>query len=162
MIYSISATRQREGVSSVQVSWVIRRPVLLRPVLLVAALCAVLAAAFPGLVSYAADAPPRHPVTSVDETSRAGSRPGEGRERPGRAQPLPPDLPPRPYSPPRIPPPPQQPMPTPAAHRNSAWEPTGQPPAGPVLPNLRVLPLGAGLVLIGLGLGFLGLRLRRG
>lgn len=40
---------------------------------------------------------------------------------------------------------------------------TGQPaPANPALSGLRVLPLGAGLVLIGLGLGFLGLRLRRG
>ncbi|MFK4069399.1 hypothetical protein [Streptomyces sp. NPDC029674] len=133
-----------------------------RPLLLVVALFAVLAAVFPGLVSYAADAPQRRPVTTVDETSRAGSRPGEGRERPGRAQPPPPDLPPRPYTPPRIPPPPQQPMPTPAAHQDPAFDPTGQTPVGPVLPNLRVLPLGAGLLLIGLGLGFLGLRLRRG
>ncbi|GGV50147.1 hypothetical protein GCM10010277_44740 [Streptomyces longisporoflavus] len=34
--------------------------------------------------------------------------------------------------------------------------------AEPVFPGLRVLPLGSGLVLIGLGLGFLAVRLRRG
>lgn len=51
--------------------------------------------------------------------------------------------------------------------------PTTAPPAAPVTgregsaspvmsgPVLRVLPLGAGLLLVGLGLGFLGLRLRR-
>jgi hypothetical protein len=43
-------------------------------------------------------------------------------------------------------------------------EPQDQGPAAvpaPVGRVLEVLPLGAGLVLIGLGLGFLGLRLRR-
>ncbi|NDZ99692.1 hypothetical protein G3I28_10130 [Streptomyces sp. SID10116] len=69
---------------------------------------------------------------------------------------------PVPHTPPPVAPPPRQPVPTPVAHRDTASDPTERPPVGPVLPNLRVLPLGGGLVLIGLGLGFLGLRLRRG
>ncbi|MEU6995806.1 hypothetical protein ABZ953_34790 [Streptomyces sp. NPDC046465] len=115
----------------------------------------------PDLVSYAAaaDAPPRRPATTVDETSRAGSLPGEGRDRPGQAQPPLPELPAAPYTPP-----PQRPRPNPVpvTHQNAASEPTERTPVGPVLPTLRVLPLGGGLLLIGLGLGFLGLRLRRG
>ncbi|MEU7578444.1 hypothetical protein AB0B50_12645 [Streptomyces sp. NPDC041068] len=135
-----------------------------RLVLVVAALLAVLAATVPDLVSYAAESAPRGPVTTVDETSRAGSRPGVGRERPGRAEPLLPPLPPStpPPTPPSESPRPPRPEPTPVPYRDAASEAMDPGPEGPVLPVPRVLPFGGGLVLIGLGLGFLGLRLRRG
>ncbi|WP_150493689.1 hypothetical protein [Streptomyces kanamyceticus] len=48
------------------------------------------------------------------------------------------------------------------ARRDAAFDAARPTRADPVLPGLRVLPLGGGLVLIGLGIGFLGLRLRRG
>ncbi|MEV5978724.1 hypothetical protein [Streptomyces sp. NPDC052114] len=136
-----------------------------RLVLALAALLAVLAAVVPDLVSYAAVSPPKKPVTTVDETSRAGSRPGEGRHRPGRAESLPALPLPSAHTPaptPQVTPPPRRPEPTPAARHDVASEAMDPPPGGPVLPVPRVLPLGGGLVLIGLGLGFLGLRLRRG
>ncbi len=107
----------------------------------------------------------------VPAESRAGSRAGEGRERPGR----------------QTPPPDEDGA---SAHPDSAESPAGdenqaqeaspappEPPARPVdarqaadhpvrdsEPVLQVLPLGSGLVLIGLGLGlaFLALRTRRG
>ncbi len=138
-----------------------------------AALLAVLAAGVPALAAYATESalgPAARPVagsavgstvTTVEETSRAGSAAGEGRERPGGARPPILDPPPAPYTPPPVSPPPP-PRPTPVAHRDTASDPAERTPVGPVLPNLRVLPLGGGLVLIGLGLGFLGLRLRRG
>ncbi|MFE1881092.1 hypothetical protein [Streptomyces diastatochromogenes] len=127
------------------------------------------------------------------EPSRAGSRAGEGRRRPGR-----PDGPPAeeegdddtgpftgapdtgdpengypeepetavtPDQAPAVSPspaeaglnparPPQQPADQSAVHQGQA----------PTEPTLQILPLGSGLVLIGLGLGlaFLGLRVRRG
>ncbi|MET8687492.1 hypothetical protein ABZV77_25080 [Streptomyces sp. NPDC004732] len=131
-----------------------------------AALLAVLAAGVPALAAYATESASGpavgSTVTTVDETSRAGSSAGEGRERPGGAQPPILDPPPVPYTPPPATPPPRHPRPTPAVHRDTASDLTERTPVGPVLPNLRVLPLGGGLVLIGLGLGFLGLRLRRG
>ena len=53
-----------------------------------------------------------------------------------------------------------RPAPSPAAHaRSDGGEATS--PFDPDGPVMRVLPLGAGLILVGLGLGFLGLRLRR-
>ncbi|MET9873123.1 hypothetical protein ABZZ36_00570 [Actinacidiphila glaucinigra] len=101
------------------------------------------------LVTGAAAPPPPHPAAS---SGLAGSESGEGRRHPGRAEP---------------------PQTTPGAgeDRSSAplpvrvQEPQDQGPAAvraPVGRVLEVLPLGVGLVLIGLGLGFLGLRLRRG
>ncbi|MFD4630758.1 hypothetical protein ACFVYR_24485 [Streptomyces sp. NPDC058284] len=138
--------------------WVGRRLVLAL-VLVVGVLLAVLGTVGSGLVAYAADGrPPGRTVTTVDETSRAGSRAGEGRERPGQARPGVPDLSPLPFAPP-----PRQPEPVSVErHQDTQAVPPERPPAGPVLPNLHVLPLGGGLLLIGLGLGFLGWRLRRG
>ncbi|MFF7447536.1 MULTISPECIES: hypothetical protein [unclassified Streptomyces] len=129
--------------------------------------------------SYGAEsAPSGRRIVALDtvspsaEPSRAGSRAGEGRERPGRrvdagaeevgAEEVgaeaeagrPPE-----GVPTAVPPPTRQAVPADAV-------PTGpvsraQRPAEPVL---RILPLGSGLVLIGLGLGlaFIGLRVRRG
>ncbi|MFF1377859.1 hypothetical protein [Streptomyces sp. NPDC058308] len=134
-----------------------------RALLVAGALLAVLLTVVPGLVSYAAaHPPPRRPVATVDETARAGSRAGEGRERPGQVRPPLTDLPQVPQAPYTPPPRPPRPDPLPGTHQDTASDPTKRTPAGPVLPNLRVLPLGGGLLLIGLGLGFLGLRLRRG
>ncbi|MEG8276350.1 hypothetical protein [Streptomyces sp. AHA2] len=112
-------------------------------------------------------APTLSPVPSgPGEPSWAGSRAGQGRERPGRPEAAseepgvtdasaPPEVPPEP-----VPEPPEPPEPTDEDEpvRRAA---TAESPATPVL---RVLPLGSGLVLIGLGLGlaFVGLRLRRG
>nr|WP_237330710.1 hypothetical protein [Streptomyces sp. BA2] len=109
-------------------------------------------------LSYAADPTPGE--------TRAGSAPGEGRARPGRDEPAPPDAtstPPR--RPPRqVPPPVSTPAPAvqPLGQATTASDTTRRTAAEPVLPGLRVLPLGSGLVLIGLGLGFFAVRLRRG
>ncbi|MGX1491497.1 hypothetical protein [Streptomyces tendae] len=110
------------------------------------------------------------------EPSRAGSRAGEGRERPGR---------------PKAPPEESEATVRPAGDRDATapaeedTAPVDQDPAADATarpsgtaaddaggagtgqraqPVLQVLPLGTGLVLIGLGLGlaFVGLRLRRG
>lgn len=100
------------------------------------------------LVTGAATPPPPHPAAS---SGLAGSEPGEGRRHPGRAEP--PQIPGDGSGPP------------PATVPVRVEEPQDQGPAAvraPVGRVLEVLPLGAGLVLIGLGLGFLGLRLRRG
>ncbi|MGA4840741.1 hypothetical protein [Streptomyces sp. G45] len=107
----------------------------------------------------AAEPTPAPSAAYYDESSLAGSRAGEGRPRPGRAEP--PAVPdPAAWRPLPPPPPPKRPEPPPPAA--DAAEPVGARTAtGPPFPGLRVLPLGAGLVLIGLGLGFLGLRLRR-
>ncbi|MFF1677537.1 hypothetical protein [Streptomyces sp. NPDC058256] len=101
------------------------------------------------------------------DASRAGSQPGEGRERPGREEPT------------------QQPEAgvaepdrDPAFPDNPAASAVSEPSpdaANPVRqsvvrpgpdpePVLRIVPLGSGLILIGLGLGlaFLALRVRRG
>ncbi|SED15637.1 hypothetical protein SAMN04490357_3977 [Streptomyces misionensis] len=116
-----------------------------------------------------------HPPSG--EPSRAGSGAGEGRMRPGRpdgpwaevegdddpvgsaaAQPAEPETAESPTSAASPPP------------RDAGLDPTGAPrdaarqSENASEPELRILPLGSGLVLIGLGLGlaFLGLRLRRG
>jgi hypothetical protein len=59
-------------------------------------------------------------------------------------------------------------VPSPAADAShaptAAEEAEGDPAVAPFVPTgpvAQVLPLGAGLVLVGLGLGFLALRLRR-
>ncbi|WP_157968741.1 hypothetical protein [Streptomyces geranii] len=93
-----------------------------------------------------------HAVRPAPDASRAGSRAGEGRERPGRRESAPPEeVAYEEAAPVPVPVPPPAPV---------AYEPQG---AAPVThPVLRILPLGSGLVLIGLGLGlaFLALRLR--
>ncbi|MGW0185133.1 hypothetical protein ACWDV7_05175 [Streptomyces sp. NPDC003362] len=97
------------------------------------------------------------PSAESPSPSRAGNPAGEGRNRPGRMEePL--------REPPRERPP------------EDAAEEADTPPAEPATgapeaavertgePVLRILPLGSGMVLIGLGLGlaFVGLRVRRG
>ncbi|MGW3647640.1 hypothetical protein [Streptomyces sp. NPDC000878] len=88
------------------------------------------------------------------EASRAGSRAGEGRERPGRRESAPPEE--VAYEEPAPVPVPTS-VPDPGEARDTAAL-----PAPVTHPVLRILPLGSGLVLIGLGLGlaFLGLQLR--
>ncbi|WP_369196971.1 hypothetical protein [Streptomyces djakartensis] len=109
-------------------------------------------------------APTASPVPSgPGEPSRAGSRAGQGRERPGRPvaaseEPGVTDATALPEAPPEPVPEPPEPTVEDEPVRRAA---TAESPTAPVL---RILPLGGGLVLIGLGLGlaFLGLRLRRG
>ncbi|MFD7059700.1 hypothetical protein [Streptomyces sp. NPDC059906] len=114
------------------------------------------------------------------EPSRAGSRPGEGRQRPGRAEEraperdgadedagrygdggdgVPEDDPATVLSPDRT----EAAEVLPATPSRSPSQ-SGTPTRAAAEPVLRVLPLGSGLVLIGLGLalGLVGLRLRRG
>lgn len=143
--------------------------------------CAALAAATlaPAAPAYAwslCAAPRTAPATEpapADEPLEelAGSAAGAGRERPGRppGEPADPELtvasrplPARPRVEPPAPPPPPQSEPTP---------PPPPPPAARALgtePNERaadlaahILPLGTGFALMGLGLGYLGVRLRR-
>ncbi|MEU6271279.1 hypothetical protein ABZ871_02465 [Streptomyces populi] len=113
--------------------------------------------------------------TPTADSSRAGSFAGEGRERPGRtAEPDTPDSPdPRGTTVPDL----QDTAPaadTGLAEPSTVPEPSHE-DAAPVQqsvvgpgstprPDLAILPLGSGLILIGLGLGlaFLGLRARRG
>lgn len=117
-----------------------------------------LAASPPGTTpSYdTAGAPVPYAARPAPDVSRAGSRAGEGRERPGRRDSAPPD----------------------EAGDPAAYEETGPDPALTSVPDeprdaaalrgavsgpvLRILPLGSGLVLVGLGLGLalLALRLR--
>jgi hypothetical protein len=114
---------------------------------------AVVAATVAGVaLSVTGVATPPAP-TAAASTGLAGSGPGEGRRHPGRAE--------EPGTPGETDPAPSAPVPV------HIEEPQGQDqgPAAVQAPTgrvLQVLPLGAGLVLIGLGLGFLALRLRRG
>ncbi|MFF8260942.1 hypothetical protein [Streptomyces virginiae] len=88
-----------------------------------------------------------------------------------RTEPTPPPSPPSPPAPPAQPPPPRPPMPPQAQGRPTAAAPTVRDTVT-VLgtePNDRaadlaahILPLGTGFALMGLGLGYLGVRLRRG
>ncbi|WP_369260656.1 hypothetical protein [Streptomyces sp. R35] len=130
----------------------------------------------------AARAPYAAPPAPSADASRAGSLPGEGRARPGRAEPTAPDNPdavdegglidegdegdaeatqaaPDPAVPDR-------------SEASAAAEPSGDAvpvqqnvigPAPTPEPDLQILPLGSGLILIGLGLGlaFVALRVRR-
>ncbi|KPI06561.1 hypothetical protein ACFZDP_09270 [Streptomyces mirabilis] len=129
--------------------------------------------AVPYAVSYAADpAPSAH-------ASRAGSAAGEGRTRPGREEPTAGDEDGSGSREDTVPtytdrdpagegaasdrpeatgaPEPSQPAAVPVQHHEVG-------PATAPQPVLKILPLGGGLILIGLGLGlaFLALRLRRG
>lgn len=127
----------------------------LRPLLIVTVLIAVSPVC---LSSYAAEPSPGE--------TRAGSAPGEGRARPGRDDPAPSaatSLPPR--KPPEQvanPTPPPTPAVQPPGQATTASDATRRTAAEPAVPVLRVLPLGSGLVLIGLGVGFFAVRLRRG
>ncbi|MFF7735367.1 MULTISPECIES: hypothetical protein [unclassified Streptomyces] len=98
--------------------------------------------------------------SGAGEPSRAGSRAGEGRVRPGRPEdaeegPGVTDATAVPQEPPETVPEPSAPAEQPVREAAAAERPTGQ--------VLRILPLGSGLLLIGLGLGlaFFALRLRR-
>ncbi|TLS42184.1 hypothetical protein FE633_32210 [Streptomyces montanus] len=153
-------------------------------------LVVVLTATAPSHASYATEPRPDEPRPA---DSRAGSRPGEGRERPGREaapwwdedagahrpelDPGVPDAPVTPDSPeatadPDIgsdtgsdtgsdvgSEPPRDATPSPSA----SDKPAVAHPVGSTEPMLRILPLGSGLVLIGLGIGLalLALRVRR-
>ncbi|WP_461073382.1 hypothetical protein [Streptomyces pseudoechinosporeus] len=128
----------------------------------------LLLAAAPTHASYTSSvAPPAasYAVEPDPAESRAGSRAGVGRERPGR-EPAPGEDDLRPEIDPGVPEVPDipvGPLTTASADVGSEPSPHAAPPP-PSEPVLRVLPLGSGLVLIGLGLGlaFLGLRVRRG
>ncbi len=108
-------------------------------------------------------APSARPAPSgTGEPSRAGTRAGEGRERPGRPEsteeePEAAERTAAPEASRAALPPPTAPAEPPVREAAAA---RADRPAGPVL---RILPLGSGLMLIGLGLAlaFVGLRLRR-
>lgn len=94
------------------------------------------------------------------EPSRAGTRAGEGRQRPGRPE----DAERDDGEATAVPEEPRETVPEPSTQTEQpvreAAAARAERPVGPVL---RILPLGSGLVLIGLGLGlaFFALRLRR-
>ncbi|WP_338897150.1 hypothetical protein WBG99_17180 [Streptomyces sp. TG1A-60] len=111
---------------------------------------------------------PTHAAEPDPATSWAGSRAGEGRERPGRqdAGPVEPED--------DANAPPEEPAPepdgpdadvAPLPSQNAAPPVPAAPPGTGTAeePVLQVLPLGTGLMLMGLGLGlaFVGLRIRR-
>ncbi|WP_051695424.1 hypothetical protein [Streptomyces sp. NRRL S-244] len=134
-----------------------------------------LAPALPGRAPAAepqtAGDPDTDPVADVPHEAYeelAGSAAGVGRERPGRpaaepanpetvlaARPLParPRL--RPASPQPVPPPPPSPPPVVTAIGTGPNERAADLAA-------HILPLGTGFALMGLGLGYLGMRLRKG
>lgn len=130
-----------------------------RPLLILTVLIAVSSVSFPvsflASISYAVEPSPGE--------TRAGSASGDGRARPGRADPVPPPPPPPPPRPSR-PPTPAVSVPAPVRPVLETTEADAprRTATGPVVPALRVLPLGSGLVLIGLGLGFFAVRIRRG
>lgn len=98
-----------------------------------------------------------HAAEPDPHASLAGSRAGVGRTPPGRPLPDPDDedaaaLPPPEAEPSVSTPPSTRPEPPPDAGRQTT---ATQSPLG------NVVPLGAGLLLTGLGIGFLALRLRR-
>ncbi|MFF3678321.1 hypothetical protein ACFYYS_30670 [Streptomyces sp. NPDC002120] len=135
----------------------------------------------PSRTSPALRTPPASPTspTPSDEAHRelAGSFAGVGRERPGRpvGEPANPELvvaarplPVRPHVRPTPPAPPPSPPPPPPAVAPSPRGPHGDVNALGTEPNDRaadlaahILPLGTGFALMGLGLGYLGVRLRR-
>lgn len=133
----------------------------LRPLLILTVLIAVAPVSFSCSLAYAVEPSPRE--------TRAGSVPGEGRARPGRDDPapsaatsLPPHRPPTQAATPAVKPAqPVQPV-RPPGQSTTASDITRRTAAQPAVPGLRVLPLGSGLVLIGLGLGSFAVRLRRG
>ncbi|MFF7388749.1 hypothetical protein ACFZAE_09910 [Streptomyces scabiei] len=129
------------------------------PVLVAGLLVVLTTGAAP--TAYAADPDPA--------TSWAGSRAGEGRERPGRpdAVPVEPeDETSTPEAPAAEPDGPDSPL-APDSSQNAALPVPGVPPGSGTAtveePVLQALALGGGLILIGMGLGlaFVGLRIRR-
>jgi hypothetical protein len=112
------------------------------------------------LVLVAGAVPAAHAAEPDPATSWAGSRAGEGRERPGRQEAWPQAPEDETYVPPEDPAPepddPDAALPVPVA-------PPGTDGATGEEPVLRVLTLGSGLILMGVGLGlaFVGLRIRR-
>ncbi|QNS05324.1 hypothetical protein [Streptomyces xanthii] len=117
------------------------------------------AAAACALVSAVAQASPAYAAEPSPGASLAGTQAGEGRTPPGRPRPHPTG--PAALRPPA--PPVEEPSATPT-HRPrppaAARQQTVVPDDG-TSPLVNVLPLGFGLLLTGLGLGFLALRLRR-
>ncbi|KUO21215.1 hypothetical protein AQJ91_09560 [Streptomyces dysideae] len=116
--------------------------------------------------SYGAEGAPGEVIaaSTSPDPSRAGSRAGEGRERPGR------QVEGAAESPDASGPPAREVL---EPEENGHLVPSAPPPTereavtraeDPAEPVYQVLPLGSGLVLIGLGLGlaFVGLRVRRG
>ncbi|MEU9081658.1 hypothetical protein [Streptomyces sp. NPDC048357] len=134
-------------------------------------------ATFPASAAFPAS--PTSSASPSDEAHRelAGSFAGVGRERPGRpaGEPANPELavaarplPVRPHARPTPPAPPPPPPPSPPAVAPSPRGPHGEVTALGTEPNDRaadlaahILPLGTGFALMGLGLGYLGVRLRR-
>ncbi|MEV5606923.1 hypothetical protein [Streptomyces sp. NPDC052225] len=108
--------------------------------------------------AYAAGRGVAHAAEPSPHGSLAGSRAGVGRTPPGRTLPSPA------VTEDALPPPPAvaettaPASPTPRTERPNAARQTVLPGGGRVV---NILPLGAGLLLTGLGLGFLALRLRR-
>ncbi|MGW7455091.1 hypothetical protein [Streptomyces sp. NPDC054787] len=114
---------------------------------------------------------PAAPAAATDEPhgELAGSAAGAGRERPGRPAGEPPNpemvvaarpLPARPR-PERASPPPVAPLPSPTPHEATRALGT-EPNERAADLAAHILPLGTGFALMGLGLGYLGMRLRRG
>ncbi|MGW5734664.1 MULTISPECIES: hypothetical protein [Streptomyces] len=127
----------------------------LRPLLTLTVLMAVAPFSFASSLAYAVEPSPVE--------TRAGSAPGEGRTRPGRADPVPsvaPSVPPL-RQPERDPAPVVAPTEDPPDQTTTASDATRRTAARPALPGLSVLPLGSGLVLVGLGVAFFAVRLRR-
>lgn len=119
------------------------------------------------MVLVAGAVPSVHAAEPGPADSRAGSRAGEGRERPGRQEvwPLAPD---DTYAPSEDPDPePDGPGTGTSAGPDTAPPPPAAPPGADNAtveePVLRVMALGSGLILMGAGLGlaFVGLRIRR-
>ncbi|MFD5408861.1 hypothetical protein [Streptomyces nojiriensis] len=128
----------------------------------------------------AAPAAPASPDDPYEEL--AGSVAGVGRERPGRpvgepanpeltvaSRPLPVNPPRAEPTPPTPPTPPQAPPPRPTGAVAAPSPPSAVVTDLGAAPNDRaadlaahILPLGTGFALMGLGLGYLGVRLRRG
>ncbi|WP_241267055.1 hypothetical protein [Streptomyces scabichelini] len=124
----------------------------------------------PSASSYAVEPVPAESRVGNRVGNRAGSRAGEGRERPGReaapeddAAAARPEVDPGVPEVPEVPDVPVSPETTSGSDMDPEPSPHAAPPA-PTEPVLRILPLGSGLVLMGLGLGlaFLALRVRRG
>ncbi|MFF0745076.1 hypothetical protein ACFYVL_32220 [Streptomyces sp. NPDC004111] len=122
------------------------------------------APAVPGTPGDPAAAPAPYVTAEPGPGRLAGRRAGAGRVRPGRA-PEPEEAHPVPaYVPQAVPPPRQQPR-RPATPRPERESPAparlrqAAPPPAPL--GFEPLPLGAGIALVGLGLGFLGMRMRR-
>ncbi len=130
------------------------------PVLVAGLLVVLTTGAAP--TAYAADPDPA--------TSWAGSRAGEGRERPGRPDAVPVEPEDETSTPPEAPaaePDGSDSPLAPDSSQNAALPVPGVPPGSGTAtveePVLQALALGGGLILIGMGLGlaFVGLRIRR-